>query len=145
MLDLEFAVAHHLLVFALCGILAAEVIAVQPDMARSTIARIATVDLFYGALAGLILIVGFSRACFAAKGWAYYSHNLFFWAKITDFAVIGLLSVPPTLTYLRWKRQGAAPAAEVARVRRLLLSEVALFVLLPIFAAAMARGYGELT
>jgi putative membrane protein len=145
MLDLEFAIAHHLLVFAICGILAAEVIAVQPDMERQAIVRIATVDLFYGALAGLILIVGFSRAYFAAKGWAYYSHNLFFWAKVADFAVIGLLSVPPTLTYLRWKRQGAAPAAEVSRVRRYLLAEVALFALLPVFAAAMARGYGLLT
>jgi hypothetical protein len=35
-------------------------------------------------------------------------------------------------------------AAEIAGVRRLLWIEVALFALLPVFAAALARGFGEL-
>ena len=76
----------------------------------------------------------------------YYEHNAFFWAKLGTFALIGLLSVPPTLAYLRWRREGGAPdPQQVAGVRRLLWAEVLLFALLPIFAAAMARGYGELT
>src|SRR5262249_2631019 len=97
-----------------------------------------------GALAGLILIVGFARAIFAAKGWDYYAHNAFFWAKIGTFAVIGLLSIPPTLAFLKWRRKSVSPTHEaVARVRRYLWLEVMLFALLPAFAAVMARGYGE--
>ena len=89
-------------------------------------------------------IVEVARAIFAAKGWAYYSHNAFFWAKIAGFAAIGLLSVPPTLEFFRWKKSYSAPAdAAVRSVRRYLHIELMLFVLLPIFAAAMARGYGE--
>jgi putative membrane protein len=96
-----------------------------------------------GALAGLIFIVGFSRAIFTAKGWAYYEHNAFFWAKIGTFIAIGLLSVPPTLAFMKWRRAGTAPTDEVvAKARRYLWMEVALFPLLPAFAAAMARGYG---
>jgi putative membrane protein len=144
MLDLLLAIAHHLLVFSLFGVLAAEAIAVQPNMQMSTVARIARLDLSYGVLAGLILLVGFSRAAFAAKGWGYYAHNLFFWAKVADFLVIGLLSITPTLAYLRWKRLGAAPGAEILSVRRWLLAQLVLFALLPAFAAAMARGYGEM-
>jgi hypothetical protein len=88
--------------------------------------------------------LGFSRAIFAAKGWEYYAHNAFFWAKIGTFLVIGLLSVPPTLAFLKWRRAGASPTNEaVAKARRYLWMEVALFPLLPAFAAAMARGYGE--
>jgi putative membrane protein len=144
MLDLAFAIAHHLLVFALFGVLAAELIAVRPGIDAAGVARIAGVDLWYGILAGLILVVGFSRATLAAKGWAYYQHNAFFWVKIGDFALIGLLSIPPTLTYLRWRRSGAAPDdAQVLRVRGFLYVETLLFALLPVFAAAMARGYGE--
>ena len=95
-------------------------------------------------LAGLIVAAGFSRAVFAAKGWTYYSHNLFFHAKIATFVVIGLLSVPPTLAYIRWRRAGITPTdAQVAGVRRWLWAEMVLFALLPAFAAAMARGYGE--
>ncbi len=144
MLDLALAIAHHLLIFALFGVLAVEFVVVRPGVTQAWIARIARVDLWYGILAALILAVGFSRAVFAAKGWLYYSHNAFFWAKIATFALVGLLSVPPTIAYIRWRRAGAPPDdAQVRQVRRLLWAEVILFALLPAFAAAMARGYGE--
>ena len=95
-------------------------------------------------LAGLILIVGFSRAAFAAKGWVYYAHNGFFWAKIGTFAAIGLLSIAPTIRFIAWRKAGVGPSDEaVAGVRRCLYAEVVLFALLPAFAAAMARGYGK--
>lgn len=124
--------------------LAAELIVVRKGMDAATVARIGRVDLWYGVLAGLILIVGFSRAVFAAKGWAYYQHNAFFWAKIATFTAVGLLSVPPTIRFILWRRAGAAPPDDaVAAVRRYLYAEVLLFALLPAFAAAMARGYGE--
>ena len=143
MLDLVLAVLHHLLIFALFGVLTGEVVAVRRGMDKPTVARVAAIDIWYGALAGLILIVGFSRAVFAAKGWAYYAHNGFFWAKIGAFAAIGLISVAPTLAFIRWRRADAAPAdAEIDKVRGWLWIEVALFALLPAFAAAMARGYG---
>jgi uncharacterized membrane protein len=46
--------------------------------------------------------------------------------------------------FIRWRKLGTAPDdAAVRGQRRYLHAELALFVLLPIFAAAMARGYGE--
>ena len=144
MLDFWLAAGHHLLIFGLFGVLFAELIVVRRGMTKESVARIAAVDLWYGVLAGLILIVGFSRAVFAAKGWAYYSHNAFFLAKMATFALVGLLSVPPTMAFIRWRRAEEAPTdAQVRRVRVFLLAEVHLFLLLPIFAAAMARGYGQ--
>jgi len=144
MLDLAFAIGHHLLIFALFGVLFAELIAVRRGMDSAAVARIASVDLWYGVLAALILIVGFSRAVFAAKGWRYYQHNGFFWAKIAAFAAVGLLSVPPTIRFIQWRRAGISPSdSQIASVRRYLHAEVVLFALLPAFAAAMARGYGE--
>jgi len=144
MLDLVLAIAHHILVFSLFGVLFAELVLVRKDVDLATIGRIGRIDLMYGALAGLIVVVGFSRAIFEAKGWLYYSHNLFFHLKVGTFVVIGLLSVPPTLAYIRWRRAGIAPSeAQVIGVRRWLWAEMALFALLPAFAAAMARGHGE--
>jgi putative membrane protein len=145
MLDLAFAAAHHLLVFSLLGVLAAEFALVRRGMGAGSVSRVASVDLWYGILTALIIVVGFSRAVFAAKGWAYYSHNGFFWAKIGVFVVIGLLSVPPTLAFLRWRRTGVTTPdnGQVDQVRFYLWIELALFPLLPLFAAAMARGYGE--
>jgi len=142
-LDLTLAILHHVFIFALFGVLSSEFVVVRSGMDSAAVARVAAIDLWYGILAALILIVGFSRAIFAAKGWAYYAHDAFFWAKLGTFVVIGLLSVPPTLAFLKWRRAGAAPSDEaVARVRRYLWTQVALFPLLLAFAAAMARGYG---
>jgi putative membrane protein len=144
MLDLSLAIAHHLLIFGIFGIICAEFWAVRPGVTGATVARIVSIDLWYGILAAAVIVVGFGRAIFAAKGWAYYSHNAFFWAKIATFAAIGILSVPPTLTFIRWRKSGALPGdADIRRVRRYLHGELALFVFLPIFAAHMARGYGE--
>jgi putative membrane protein len=74
--------------------------------------------------------------------------NHFFWARIGAFAIVGLLSIQPTLAYIRWR--GALKddpaflpnARQIATVRRFLWAEVFFFALIPIFAAAMARGYG---
>lgn len=148
--DLHFAMAHHLLVFALAGVLAFELGAVRAGMTGRDTLRVARADAWYGILAAAILAVGFSRAILAAKGWAYYSDNLFFWAKISAFAIVGLLSILPTLAYLRWRRAARLDAsffpaeAEIKRIRRILWLEVLLFALIPLFAAAMARGYGVL-
>ena len=144
MLDLLLAIGHHLLIFAIFGIICAEFWAVRPGLSAVSIGRIGSLDLWYGILAAAVIVVGFCRAIFAAKGWGYYSHNGFFWAKLATFGLIGLLSLPPTLAFIRWRKSGTVPSdAEVARIRKYLHSELGLFVFLPIFAAAMARGYGE--
>jgi putative membrane protein len=148
--DLTLAIAHHLLMFSLAGILAFEISAIRLDMKRENLVRVAPVDFWYGILAGAFVVVGFSRAVFAAKGWAYYSVNMFFWAKIAAFAAVALLSIAPTIRIIRWRRALAgdaafAPAAaDIANVRRFLWAEAAVFALIPAFAAAMARGYGAI-
>lgn len=144
MLDLVLAIVHHLAVFGLFGILFAELTLVRPGIDLSTVRRLATIDLAYGALAGLVLVVGFARAGVAAKGWDYYAHNGFFWAKAGLFLLVGLLSAPPTIAFIRWRKAGMAPTeAQVSGIRRFLHAEAGLFALLPVFAAAMARGYGQ--
>jgi putative membrane protein len=148
--DLILAIVHHLLVFVLAGVLAFEIGTISLTMRREDILRVASVDIWYSILAGVIIVVGFTRATVAAKGWAYYSVNAFFWAKLATFLVIGLLSIIPTVAIIRWRRALAVDAAftpdadSIRNVRRYLKAEAILFLLLPVFAAAMARGYGEL-
>ena len=148
--DLALAIGHHILIFALAGVIAFEVGVVKPGLTAGDIARVGKADAWYGILAVLILIVGFSRAVFVAKGWAYYGHNHFFWAKIGTFALVGLLSIQPTVQYISWRRAlktdpAALPTdAAIRTVRRFLWLEVFCFAWIPIFAAAMARGFGEM-
>src|SRR5262245_6483812 len=75
MTDLLLAIAHHVLIFAIFGVLCGEFLLVRPGLTAATARRVATLDLVYGVCAGLVVIVGFSRAHFAAKGWDYYTVN----------------------------------------------------------------------
>jgi putative membrane protein len=149
-IDLTLAIAHHLLIFSLAGILAFEIGVVGASMKREAVLRVGRVDAWYGILALAIIVVGFSRAIFAAKGWAYYSVNMFFWAKMAAFAAVALLSIAPTIRIIGWRRalaqnaEFAPAAADVLAVRRFLWAEAAFFALIPTFAAVMARGYGSL-
>jgi putative membrane protein len=76
---------------------------------------------------------------------------LFFWAKLGAFAAVGLLSIMPTVEFIRWRKaiSGNLPFSPaphgIRNVRRVLFAEAILFALIPAFAAAMARGYGSLS
>jgi uncharacterized membrane protein len=78
------------------GVLAFEIGTVSLTTKRDEILR---VDNWYGIIAGLIIVAGFIRTTVAAKGWAYYQVNVFFWAKIATFLVIALLSIPQQWRY----------------------------------------------
>ena len=147
-LDLHLAIAHHLLAFLLFGVIVAELALIRERLSAGDVLLVGKIDLWYGVLAGLLIGVGFMRAIFAAKGWAYYSTNVFFWAKMGAFGVVALLSILPTVKIIRWRQAVKAdPAAlpgtdEIAQIRKFLWAELAVFALIPSFAAAMARGYG---
>jgi uncharacterized membrane protein len=57
--DLHLAIAHHLLFLLLAGILAFEIGAVRSRMDREDILRVARVDIWYGVLAGAIILSDF--------------------------------------------------------------------------------------
>jgi putative membrane protein len=61
---------------------------------------------------------------------------------------VGLISIQPTTTFIRWRRNLDDPAwklpeEEQRRVRRLVMIEVHLAALIPLFAVIMARGLGR--
>jgi putative membrane protein len=148
MTDLMLAVLHYLLVFAVVGILAAQAVLVRQGMDAMQAVRVALLDRGYGAAAVLLLVAGFLRVFFGARGSEFYLHNPVFWAKIAVFGVIGALSILPTVRFLAWhgragKDPGFKPApAEVSSVRQLIVAELALLPVLPVLAGLMARGYG---
>jgi putative membrane protein len=146
--DLLLAILHHLLVFSLAAILAAEALLLMGEVAGSRLGRLAAIDGFYGMNAGLVILVGIARVVFGLKGWEFYVYNWSFWAKMAAFAGVALLSIVPTRRILSWSRKAAgtpdfsAPAAELASVRRFIRAQMIVFTLIPVFAAMMARGYG---
>ncbi|UYN98794.1 MAG: DUF2214 family protein [Devosia sp.] len=146
--DLILASAHHLAVFTLVAIYAAEFALLRPGLSGPRIGQLARIDAAYGAIAGAVIVIGVLRVIFGAVGWQYYLGNHAFWGKMILFAGVGLLTIPPTLAIRRWAAASrnsadyAPPAAELAANRRFLHLQALGLLLIPIFAAAMARGYG---
>jgi putative membrane protein len=144
--DVALSYLHFVFVFILVGALAAEMFMLRLPIGAQVAQRLARADMFYGGSAIGVVLVGFARAIWGAKGWAFYADQPFFWAKIATFAAIGLISIAPTLTFSKWARAArgdgafAADEAQVKRVRRLVMAEVHLLALIPLFAALMARG-----
>jgi putative membrane protein len=52
MFDLILAVAHHILIFGIFGVLFAEFILVRPGMDQAMVNRVAATDLWYGVMQG---------------------------------------------------------------------------------------------
>ena len=145
-LDACMSILHFWLVFSIVAVLSIELSWCRAPMESGTVLRLARVDLMYGISAGLLIVVGFARAAHGPKGWAFYSGNPVFWIKIGLFVLVGLLSIVPTVTFIRWTRAAragrAVDPAHVISVRKWLHAEAALLLLIPIAAALMARGIG---
>lgn len=147
--DFILASAHHVLVFALFAIISVEIVYAKPGLNAATVRRLAAIDGLYGAVSLLVLAVGFSRAIWGLKGWDYYEGNILFWVKIGMFVIVGLLSLKPTLAFLRWNGRLKAdpdylpPDAEVRANRKWLHMETTVLILIPIVAAALARGMAD--
>ncbi|WP_082434696.1 DUF2214 family protein [Devosia sp. A16] len=148
MTDLSLAIAHHLAVFTLVAVFAAEFALLRPGIDGRRLGQLGALDRAYGGIAMLVIVVGILRVIFGAAGWQYYVGNWVFWAKMIAFAGVGLASIQPTVAILRWVKAAktdagfSPPPAEVSAARRFLYLQAALLVLIPSFAAAMARGYG---
>lgn len=139
---------HFTCAFILAGALSAEAFVLRLPVDAKVARLLLRIDLFYGASAAALVLAGIARVAWGAKGWEYYSAQPFFWAKIATFALIGVLSIWPTLAYLRWARASAVGAdfppdeQEARRVRRFVMAELHLLALLILFAALMAQGIG---
>lgn len=114
----------------------------------AVVERLATVDRVYGIAAIAVLATGIARTLLGVKGSAWYWTNPLLHVKLTLFIVVGLISIFPTLTYLRWRKTlratGALPAAaEVAKTRKLVMVQAHLIAVIPLFAVFLARGFGK--
>lgn len=145
--DLVLASLHHLLLFALVAMLAGQSVLLRTTPDARTLQRLAGLDRGYGASALLLLVVGVLRVVYGTKGAEFYLHNPWFHAKVGAFVLAALVSILPTIRFLRWRKalagdSGFLPnAMEVARIGTLVRFELVLVAAIFVFAAMMAR-YG---
>ena len=147
---ITLAFLHHAAAFVVVAVLVVELVLLKGELTLTSMRSLVRMDAAYGIAAAVLLIVGLLRVFYTEKGAAYYFASGTFLAKFALFLIVGLLSIYPTLTFLRWRpalREQRVPtlAADVRRTLRLLVHvELTLLFVIMLLAAMMARGIGFL-
>jgi putative membrane protein len=143
--DAILAYLHFAAIFTLIWFLAKEWTLLRGGAANVDIERLARADAGFGMAAGAVLLTGALRAAYGIKGWAFYAQNPAFHLKIGLFVLVALISIAPTLKFMRWRkawRGNAAfrvPEAEWSSMRRIVIVEMHLIALIPLAAVIMSR------
>jgi putative membrane protein len=146
--DLILAIAHHLAVFSLVALFAAEFALLRPGLEGRRLEQLGAIDRAYGGVAGLVIVIGIIRVIFGTAGWDFYVGNWAFWLKMAAFLAMGLLSIKPTMDILRWRKAAAGnagytpPEAEIRASRTFVHAQAGALLLIPTFAALIPRIYG---
>ncbi len=146
--DALLAYLHFTAILILASALGAEALLLRAQAGPDTLRSLARADILYGISSGVAIATGLLRLFYGAKGYAFYTGSPVFWTKLGLFAAVGLLSIPPTLKFIRWRRQLATDASfypapnEIAATRRIVFVELHLLALIPLAAVFMARGLG---
>lgn len=141
-----FAFFHHVLAFTVVSAIAIEFILLGQELSHATAKQLVITDAILGAAAGLLLVVGLVRVFFFEKGAAFYFHSHAFMTKLSVFIAVALLSIIPTVEFLRWHKPvkaGQVPTVSVDRLRlikKIIHGELAAVVVIVLCAAIMARG-----
>ncbi|MGH6951702.1 MAG: DUF2214 family protein [Vitreimonas sp.] len=144
--DAALSYLHFVFAFILVGAIAAEAFVLRLPVDARVARLLLRIDLFYGLSAVGVILAGVARVSWGAKGAGFYAAQPTFWAKMALFAVVGLISIAPTRAFFRWVKAAGVDAAytvsepEAKRVRRLVMIELHMLALVPLFAALMARG-----
>jgi len=148
-LDAALAYLHYAAIFTLFAFLTVQAMLLRKPLDRPTVQLLGRADIWAAAAAGATLLTGFLRAGLGAKGGDFYFNAWPIYVKIALFLMVGLMSIKPTLAYIRWRKAYEAdagftvPIAEHATMRKVVMAEVHLAALIPIFAVIMARGLGR--
>jgi putative membrane protein len=143
-----FAFLHHVAAFVFVSTLVVEAVLISDVLTLRSARRLQLADLTFGISAGVVLVVGFLRVFYFEKGASYYFHSVPFLAKLSLFAVVGMLSIYPTVEFLSWRKSlkhGQLPEVDDSKIRlirSIIRLELGGIVLLIFAAVLMARGLG---
>ena len=147
-LEALLAYAHLLAILTMVVFISSEAALCRPEWINpKVVERLATIDRVYGIAAGAVLLTGLARTWWGVKGTGWYWTNGLLHLKLALFVAVGLLSIRPTLTFIRWRRElragGAMPAeAQVRQARKWVMVQAHLIALVPLAAVFLARGFG---
>lgn len=133
---------HILAVLVLFSTLVLEHLFTKAGLDADARTRLARIDMIYGIAAGVVLIAGLLMWFAVGKDAEFYSYNPVFYAKVGLFVLVGLISIYPTVFFIRHRQSTDATIAVPRSVIMAIRVELLLMLIIPLLAVAMAQGYG---
>ena len=137
---------HFIGIMLLMGSLFGEYVLLRPGITKNQIKLLSVADLIYWISAVTILISGLLRwFMIDPKGADYFNHQPLFHIKLTVFVVIAILSIIPTLKFLKWKKQVRADDSfvpgdkEIKKQLTFVRIEMLLIAIIPLLAVLVAQ------
>jgi putative membrane protein len=136
---------HYVSVMLMIASLLGEHLLLKQELTAVQAGTVQRLDGIYGASAALVLVTGIVRM-YLEKGTTYYLHSGAFHALLGLFIVVALLSIYPTVVFLRRRAETRAgrgqqlAPGQFKKIQMILRVEMALMLLAPFFATWMAHG-----
>ena len=150
------AFIHHLAAFTLVAALVLEKVSLRDVAAgigggtvdAANARKLMRTDMIFGMSAGILLAAGLLRVFVFEKGTGYYFHSVPFIVKASLFVIVGLVSIIPTVEFIKWGkalksgRPVQADSQKIASLQKIVQLEIAGVVVIVLCAALMAKGIG---
>ena len=135
---------HFISIFGIVGTLVSEHMLLKKSLTRAEIGKLARIDAVYGIAALTLLTAGLTLWLGGfGKPSVYYTKNWVFHTKITLFALVGILSIYPTVFFIKNRKGDSNEVVEVPKmVFMMLRMELLLLLIIPLLAGLMAHGVG---
>jgi putative membrane protein len=135
---------HFISIFAIVGSLVSEHLLLKKELSRSELGRLSKIDAVYGVAAITLLGAGLTLWLGEiGKPAIYYTKNWIFHTKLSLFITIGILSIYPTVFFIKNRKGNPEEKVKIpSAIFWMLRVELLLLFIIPLLAGLMARGVG---
>lgn len=142
MADIIVRYLHFIGIIFLSATLIFEYFLLKENMSNENFKRVCRIDAIYGLSALIVLIAGSLLWFVVGKEASFYTSNLLFHIKLTLFLLIGILSISPTIYFIKNRNTQESIISVPRKIITFVKIEVLLLLLIPLLATLVANGYG---
>jgi len=138
---------HYVAIITLSGAIFAKLYLMKLPASADIVRLLPRIDRLEGTSAVIVFITGLARVWHGAKPAEFYWQNGLFHGVVGLFVLAALVSLIPTVRFVRWKRaldaSGAMPEAAALRKTRVFSHVMAtVVVVIALMITLVAKGYG---
>lgn len=131
---------HFISIFAMISMLVVELMLVKPKMPRSELKHLSKIDGLYGLAAVLVVGAGLTLWFGVGKPTEFYDNSILY-IKVGIAIVVGLISIFPTIFFIKKRKGDEHEIVEVPRrIKSLIILQLILIATIPPLATMMAFG-----